>query len=46
VTTETVSRVFTDLRRQGRIRLAEPGEVRLLDCAGLGAMAEGQDLRG
>jgi CRP/FNR family transcriptional regulator, anaerobic regulatory protein len=46
LTTETVSRVFTDFRRQGRIRLAEAGEVRLLDPVTLEAIAEGHDLPG
>jgi CRP/FNR family transcriptional regulator len=41
LTTETVSRIFTDLRRQGRIRLAGTGEVHLVDSVGLGAIAEG-----
>jgi CRP/FNR family transcriptional regulator, anaerobic regulatory protein len=41
LTTETVSRVFTDFRRQGRIRLGETGEVHLLDRLGLAAIAEG-----
>jgi CRP/FNR family transcriptional regulator, anaerobic regulatory protein len=45
LTTETVSRVFTDLRRQGRIHLAGSGAVRLLDPAGLAAIAEGHGTR-
>jgi CRP/FNR family transcriptional regulator len=45
LTTETVSRVFTDLRRQGRIHLAGSGDVRLVDPVGLAAIAEGHDRR-
>ncbi len=45
LTTETVSGVFSELRRQGRIRLDGAGTVRLLDPAGLEAMAEGHALR-
>ena len=41
LTTETVSRVFTELRRHGRVRLTGTGEVELLDLAGIEAMAEG-----
>ena len=46
LTTETVSRVFSELRRQGRIRLDGAGDVHLRDLVGLEAIAEGQDLRG
>lgn len=45
LTTETVSRVFTELRRQGRISLAGTGDVRLLDPAAIEAIAGGQDPR-
>jgi GNAT superfamily N-acetyltransferase len=45
LTTETVSRVFTNLRRQGRIHLAGSGDVRLVDPVGLAAIAEGHDRR-
>ncbi len=41
LTTETVSRIFTDLKRQGRIGLAGASQVTLLDRPGLAAMAEG-----
>ena len=46
LTTETVSRALTELRRQGRIRLNGAGDVRLLDPAGLKAIAEGHEVRG
>jgi CRP/FNR family transcriptional regulator, anaerobic regulatory protein len=45
LTTETVSRVFTELRRQGRIRLDGSGDVRLIDPTALAAIAEGQERR-
>ena len=41
LTTKTVSGVFTNLRREGRISLARAGVVPILDPAGLEAMAEG-----
>jgi CRP/FNR family transcriptional regulator, anaerobic regulatory protein len=41
LTTETVSRVFSELRRKGRINLEGADNVRLLDCASLETMADG-----
>jgi CRP/FNR family transcriptional regulator, anaerobic regulatory protein len=41
LTTETVSRHFSDFRRRGRIRLGEAGEVLLLDLDGIRAMSDG-----
>jgi CRP/FNR family transcriptional regulator, anaerobic regulatory protein len=45
LTTETVSRVFSDLRRQGRIHLTGVGVVHLLDAAALAAIADGHEYR-
>ena len=45
LTTETVSRVFTEFRQQGRIRLEPDGNVHLLDPSGLEAIAEGKEPR-
>ena len=45
LTTETVSRVLTELRRHGRIDFPAPGKVRLLDPSALEALAEGDEPR-
>jgi CRP/FNR family transcriptional regulator len=42
LTTETVSRTFTDLRKTKVIALPEPSTVRLLDREGLDAIAAGE----
>jgi CRP/FNR family transcriptional regulator len=46
LTTETVSRVVTEFRRRGLIRLGGFGVVHLLDPARLEATGDGYDLRG
>lgn len=42
LTTETVSRSFTHLKRDGLIALPDPATVRIVDRAGLGAIAAGE----
>ena len=41
LTTETVSRTFTQLKSNGVIRLLSAGKVELVDREGLEALAEG-----
>lgn len=44
LTIETVSRTFTQLRKEGLIELRSIGEVRLRDRAALGNLAEGAEI--